>query len=143
MVLHSLQRGMASPLLRKGVVLAGTAAGVALVDPDRRDAVRGVTSGALRFTSAFSNASIVSLDFKYRYVCSIHEEWGVKIKGGVPAGARGARWMLLRYRRRFKCSVIVSGCLHVSARLYVVVSVAFAHYTGKTVKLRCPALGVC
>lgn len=58
---------MFSPLLIRGAAAAGAAAaGVALSDRDRRDAVIGATNGAFRFGRAFGYASVVSLDFKYR-----------------------------------------------------------------------------
>lgn len=57
---------MGSLILRRSAVVAGAAAGVALADRDRRDTVRGVTNGAVRFGRALGYATVISMDFKYR-----------------------------------------------------------------------------
>lgn len=58
---------MFSPIARGAAVAGVAATGVALSDRDRRDAVFGVTNGAIRFSRAFAYGSIVSWDFKNRY----------------------------------------------------------------------------
>lgn len=65
---ETVQSKMVSPLVTRGAVVVGTAMGVALADRDRRDSVRAVTNGAVRFGRAFGHATIISLDFKYRWI---------------------------------------------------------------------------
>eukprot|EP00752_Nemacystus_decipiens_P004907 g4466.t1 len=51
----------------RGVAATGlVATGIALSDRDRRDAVRGVTNGSIRFVRAFGWGAAVSFDYKYR-----------------------------------------------------------------------------
>lgn len=57
---------MVSSFVARSALVVGTTAGIALADRDRRDAVRAVTNGAVRFSRAFGYATIISLDFKYR-----------------------------------------------------------------------------
>ncbi|CAM9109096.1 unnamed protein product [Pylaiella littoralis] len=54
-----------SPVAR-GLAAAGVAAaGVTFSDRDRRDAVVGVTNGAIRFGRAFGYGAVISFDYKY------------------------------------------------------------------------------
>lgn len=65
--LAAVRRTMSFSPLARGVAAAGVAAtGVALSDRDRRDALVGVTNGAIRFGRAFGYGALVSFDYKYQ-----------------------------------------------------------------------------
>lgn len=60
---------MFTPLGRSAAALSGVVAtGLVISDRDQRDAVRGIANGTSRFGRAFFYGSVVSMDFKYRYI---------------------------------------------------------------------------